>query len=203
MRKGLSKTVKRALQAERCARAAVARAGWPTASTPSSAARPSPEFDHPPLQSLTSSPGFAHVYPKGDQAPNRCVLDLRQPIKVQGVRQWRTLRQTLHRQHRRKTDVAPKVYFPLLIMVFFTLPAVVLRENTEGGPNDGQIGKGKTRRDNSDKDGPKNAFDLMMSGHPKTQAPQKSKTLEKLEKQVLNTVALICVVHARGNGRSG
>jgi len=74
-------------------------------------------------------------------------------------------------------------------MVFFTLPAVVLRENTEGGPNDGQIGKGKTRRDNSDKDGPKNAFDLMMSGHPKTQpAPQKSKTLEKLEKQVLNTV---------------
>ena len=102
-------------------------------------------------------------------------------------------------------------------MVFFTLPAVVLRENTEGGPNDGQIGKGKTRRDNSDKDGPKNAFDLMMSGHPKTQpAPQKSKTLEKLEKQVLNTVGyglygtvytvrygLICVVHARGNGRSG
>jgi hypothetical protein len=76
-------------------------------------------------------------------------------------------------------------------MVFFTLPAVVLRENTEGGPNDGQIGKGKTRRDNSDKDGPKNAFDLMMSGHPKTQAaPKKSKTLEKLEKQVLNTVVL-------------
>jgi hypothetical protein len=86
----------------------------------------------------------------------------------------------------------------------FHLPAVVLRENTEGGPNDGQIGKGKPRRDNSDEDGPKERFrphDVWSSQDPS--CPPKIETLTKLEKQVLNTVVLICVMWTRRNGRSG